>query len=339
MDGFVETPAGPVPRVRTALSFRDKVGTAKTRLGIGRYDYKVVPGLYCVGTPGPEAPVLVTANYKLTFDALRKKLDGLDAWILAADTRGINVWCAAGKGLFSTSEAVRRVQRSRLADVVSHRELILPQLSATGVAAHRVKRGCGFRVVYGPVRAADIPAFIRAGNTADEAMRTVTFTLRERAVLVPVEILLLRKALAAAFLAILVLSGVGPGIFSPDLVLTRGIPALCATLLAILAGTVAVPLLLPKLPWREFWIGGAVAGILAGVLSAWLYHGRLDVCESFSLVLWTGAVASYLAMNFTGSTPYTSPSGVEKEMRRAIPVLTAGGVLAAVLWVAGPFIG
>ena len=339
MDGFVETPAGVVPRVRTQLSFQDTVGTIKTRLGIGRYDYKVVPGLYCVGAPGPEAPVLVTANYKLTFDALRKELGGLDAWILAADTRGINVWCAAGKGLFSTQEVVRRAVKSRLAEVVSHRKLILPQLSATGVAAHQVKRGCGFRVVYGPVRAADIPAFVKAGNVPDEAMRAVTFTLRERVVLVPVEILLLKKFLVLTIVSTLAISGIGPGIFSPGAALTRGVPAVIATLFGILAGAVAVPLLLPRLPWREFWIGGALSGIAAGVLNAFLFSARLGAAESLALVLWAGTVASYLAMNFTGSTPFTSPSGVEKEMRRAIPVQVSGGVLAAVVWLAAPFIG
>jgi hypothetical protein len=283
--------------------------------------------------------VLVTANYKLTFDSLRKELGGIDAWILAADTRGINVWCAAGKGLFSTEEVVRRVLKSRLAEVVSHREIILPQLSATGVAAHKVRKGCGFSVLYGPVRAADIPAFLRAGNAADEGMRTVTFTLRERAVLVPVEILLLKKALAVTLLATLAISGIGPGWFLPDAALARGVPAVCATLTGILAGAVAVPLLLPRLPCREFWIGGALAGILAGVVNAWLFNGRLRIWESPALVIWTGAVGSYLAMNFTGSTPFTSPSGVEKEMRRAIPVQAACGVLAIAAWLAAPFIG
>ncbi|AOY58360.1 hypothetical protein B2D07_07835 [Desulfococcus multivorans] len=335
----METSAGPVPRVETAVSLRDKLGTVKTRLGIGRYNYKVVPGLYCVGTPGPESPVLMTANYKLTFDALRKELGGLDAWILAADTRGINVWCAAGKGLFSTEEVVRRVNRSRLAEIVSHRELILPQLSATGIAAHQVKKICGFKVIYGPIRAADIPAFIQAGKTADQAMRTVTFTFRERAVLTPVEILLLRKALAVVIIATLFLSGFGPGIFSMDAALSRGIPAVCATLFGILAGAVIVPFLLPHFPWREFWISGALAGIVAGVANTWLFNGRLDAWESLSLMLWTGAVGSYLAMNFTGSTPYTSPSGVEKEMRRAIPAQVAAGLIAVAVWFAAPFFG
>ena len=216
--------------------------------------------------------------------------------------------------------------------------MILPQLGATGVAAHKVRKGCGFSVVYGPVHAADIPAFIRAGNVADEAMRTVTFTLRERAVLMPVEILLLKNVLAAAVLATLVLSGIGPGIFSPGAALARGVPAVCATLFAILAGTVIVPLILPRLPWREFWIGGALAGSVFGAVNAFVFAERLGFAESLALVLWTAAIASYLAMNFTGSTPYTSPSGVEKEMRRAIPVQAAGVLLAVVVWLAVPFI-
>jgi hypothetical protein len=52
----------------------------------------------------------------------------------------------------------------------------------------------------------------------------------------------------------------------------------------------------------------------------------------------TVALSSYLAMNFTGSTPYTSPSGVEKEMRRAIPLQTAAAVLGLIIWVVSAFV-
>jgi CO dehydrogenase/acetyl-CoA synthase gamma subunit (corrinoid Fe-S protein) len=74
------------------------------RWGIGRHRYRIEPGLYAVGTPGSDSPVLVTANYKMSFDALRRELGGLDAWILVLETDGINVWCAAGKGTFGTEE-------------------------------------------------------------------------------------------------------------------------------------------------------------------------------------------------------------------------------------------
>ena len=132
---FVQTPAGPVPRIKTDLRWRDHAGTLRARLGINRAQYKIAPGLYCAGTPDDQSPVIVTANYKLTFDAVRKELKSVNAWILVLDTRGINVWCAAGKDLFSTAELIERVQRSDLKKVISHKRLILPQLAATGVAA------------------------------------------------------------------------------------------------------------------------------------------------------------------------------------------------------------
>ena len=144
-------------------------------------------------TPGPDSPVLVSANYKMSFDRLRRELEGIDAWILVLDTKGINVWCAAGKGTFGTEELTARIGRFRLAEVVTHRTLILPQLSAPGVAGHVVKQRTGFRVVYGPVRAADLPAFLKAGNKATPEMRQVRFGFLDRLVLTPMELVALIK--------------------------------------------------------------------------------------------------------------------------------------------------
>jgi len=125
------------------------------RLGYHRFSHLVEPGLYSLGSPSPVSPVFVTANYTLSFDALRTSIKGIDAYILVLDTKGINVWCAAGKGTFGTAEVIGRVQEAELAQVVSHRRLILPQLGAPGVSAHEVQKQTGFRVDYGPVRAAE----------------------------------------------------------------------------------------------------------------------------------------------------------------------------------------
>ena len=81
----------------------------------------------------------MTANYKLSFDAIRKNLSGQNGWILVLDTKGINVWCAAGKGTFGTNELVKRIRLVSLEKIVNHKRLILPQLGAAGVAAHKVK--------------------------------------------------------------------------------------------------------------------------------------------------------------------------------------------------------
>ncbi len=63
--------------------------------------------------------MLVSGNYKLSFDHLRGSLAGRDAWILVLDTHGINVWCAAGKGLFGTDEVVRWVEAVGLSSLVA----------------------------------------------------------------------------------------------------------------------------------------------------------------------------------------------------------------------------
>ncbi|RTZ97801.1 MAG: hypothetical protein DSY90_06190 [Deltaproteobacteria bacterium] len=64
VEDFMETAAGPVPRIRPNLSWTDRVGTVLTRIGIGRDHNTVSPGLYAIGIPGPDDPVLVTSKFK-----------------------------------------------------------------------------------------------------------------------------------------------------------------------------------------------------------------------------------------------------------------------------------
>jgi len=336
---FKDSPCGPVPRVKTQLAGSDHLGTLFARLGIKRDQYKIAPGLYCVGNPDQDSPVLVTANYKLTFDSLRQELTAMDAWLLVLDTRGINVWCAAGKALFSTREVVDRVKQTLLNKVVSHNQLILPQLAATGVSAHQVKKASGFKVIWGPVRAEDIQRFIGAGCHADGAMRKVTFSIWERTVLTPVELSHLPKPTFWVLLTVFFLSGIGTTVFSLHDAWYRGLMAFTAYIAGILAGAVAAPILLPWIPGRAFALKGALTGVVVGLSVVLLFKSGLIWLETMALLLITVAVSSYLAMNFTGSTPFTSPSGVEKEMRRAIPLQAGAVVVALVAWVSAGFVG
>lgn len=334
MDGFLTTAGGPVPRVRTSLSALDWAGTVKARCGL-RYQYKVVPGLYCAGNPTPDSPALVTCNYKLTFDHVRRQLAGVDAWIVVLDTHGINVWCAAGKGSFGTEEAIARVRGCGLDAAAPNAPLILPQMGATGVSAKKLAKATGRTVKFGPLRAQDIPAYLENDFQADEAMRRVTFTLPERALLAPVEFLLLAKPLPVVLVALFLLSGIGSSIFSLTAAWERGLIAMGATLLACLAGGVAAPILLPWLPGRAFSLKGSLVGAVVGVLAA-LWWGQ-PFLGAAAMVLWSSALSSFLCMNFTGSTPYTSPSGVEKEMRRYMPWQLGAVLVAGICWVAAGF--
>lgn len=339
MDGFVRTPVGHVPRIRTRLGLPDHLGSVRARVGIARNQYKVNPGLYCTGSPEAKSPVLVTANYKLSFDALRKTLTGVDAWILVVDTRGINVWCAAGKGTFSEEEVAYQALKTRLAEIVSHRELILPQFAATGVASHKLKNKCGFKGIFGPLRATDLRQFLDGNKQADETMRAVTFTLGERLVLVPVEIALIWKPFILVTLTVFLLAGISPGIYSIDAALARGMTAAGATVTSILAGALATPALLPWIPGRQFWLKGVQTGAVAGLAYLFLFPAGGSLAGDIGLWLWMVASSSYMAMNFTGATPFTSLSGVEREMRRGLPIQISFVLLALVLWLSAPFIG
>ncbi len=337
VEGFIDIPLGPVPRVKTRLVTSDFLGTLTARVGIRRNQYKVAPGLYGVGNPDQDSPVLVTANYKLSFDAVRRELTGIDAWILVVDTRGINVWCAAGKALFGTREVVLRVAQTRLKTVVRHNRLILPQLGATGVSAFQVKKESGFTVLWGPIRARDIRQFLVNGCQADKSMRRLTFPIAERIVLIPVELSHLLKPTLWILPALFVVSGIGADLFAIGDGLRRGLILLSAYIAGIFSGAVGVPVLLPWIPVRTFALKGMLIGLVAGLADAGAFYGSTNWAEKVVLVLIAMVISSFLAMNFTGSTPFTSPSGVEKEMRKAIPMQAAVALIALAAWVGAAF--
>jgi hypothetical protein len=338
VETFMDTPAGQVPVLKASLGWRDRAGTLMVRLGIRRDNYRIAPGLYAIGTPGKNSPVLVTANYKLTVDTLRSHLSSASAWLLVLETLGINVWCAAGKGTFSTAELTGRIQSSRLEQVVSHKKIVLPQLGATGVSGPAIKRQTGFEVAWGPIRAEDITAFLDAGMRATEQMRMVTFSLWERIILIPVELSIVFKYLLWVCLAALILSGFGPGWFDFGQSMSRGAMILAACLSGIVAGCMLTPALLPWLPGREFAVKGAIAGLATVSVPILAVAGRINIIEAAAMAVCAISLSSFLAMNFTGATPFTSPSGVEREMRRAIPFQIVGIAAVLIGWVGAAFV-
>ena len=340
--GLIQTSVGPVPQVSSSLVWADRLGTFKARWGIGRMHYTIEPGLYALGKPDERSPVLVTANYKMSFDKLRESLPGQDMWILVLETKGINVWCASGKGTFGTMELVGRIESSGLNKILSHRELILPQLSGPGVAAHQVKKLSGFKVIYGPIRATDLATFLDNGLKATPAMRLKTFTTWERAELVPMELVGALKGgmiVIPIFFLLALLGRSGEGWTNA---LSHGLFSILAILTAILSGAVLAPLLLPWLPGRAFSIKGFSLGILFAILLlAFRWDDWIMSTSHFETMAWLlliPAVSAYLAMNFTGASTYTSLSGVRKEMRWALPLEMGAGMVGVVFWIGSHFI-
>jgi CO dehydrogenase/acetyl-CoA synthase delta subunit len=339
---FITHNGRQIPKVPTELSWADTFGRWKARWAIGRMKYMVEPGLYAVGNPDADSPVFVSANYKMSFDRLRSHLTGRDGWILVLDTKGINVWCAAGKGTFGTEELLKRIEEARLSEIVRHKTLIVPQLGAVGVSAHKVKRQSGFRVVYGPVRAEDLPAFLDADMQATEPMRRVAFPLKDRAVLIPVELVTGAKYVLLLAACFFLLAGLNPKGYSTALAVSHGAQSVLILLAGFVAAVVFGPILLPWLPGRSFalkglWIG--LATVLLDAVFLGTYTSMLgDRLATAGWVLIIPALASFVVMNFTGASTYTSLSGVKREVKIAVPLQLACAAIGTGLWVAGLFV-
>ena len=281
------------------------------RCGVNRSGHRVEPGLYALGNPTADSPVFVTANYTLSFDALRSSLAGIDGYILVLDTRGINVWCAAGEGTFCTYELVERINEAKLHDVVNHRVVIVPQLGAPSIAAHDVEKRSGFKVEYGPVRAQDLPEYLQTHQATPE-MRLVRFDLSDRLVLIPVELVHTLLPILIAAVVLFFLSGLRSAL---------------AAVAAVLAGVALFPILLPFLPTREFSTKGLILGGIVALPFAATFWGRADTAwwlralGSLSYLLPMSAVTAFLALNFTGATPLTSRTGVRREIFAYIPLM------------------
>jgi NAD-dependent dihydropyrimidine dehydrogenase PreA subunit len=254
------------------------------------FPWPTEPGLRSAGNPGPSSPVLVTGNYDLTVRRLLRALEGVDAWVVVAPSRGINVWCAAAGGHLTSHQVVTALKTSGVEERVEHRRAILPQLAATGVLAREVSRRCGWKLRFGPVYAEDLPRYLAQHEQKGEDMRRVRFGLAER----------LEMAVAWAAPTSAVFAGLAA--------LLR--PAWCLPVIALgWALALAVFLIYERIPGprRQVLAGGAIVLSLSCV---GLAGGGLAALSAAALasVLLTGI----LTYDYAGSTPVEGGSHFEE---------------------------
>ena len=325
-----------VNRVSSEWSRLDYLGSIKCRISNSfRMKYKIEPGLYAVGEPDGNSDVFVSANYKLSFDILRKALNGLSAWILALDTKGINFWCAAGKGTFGTEELVKRINKVKLTNVVNHMRIIVPQLGAVGINADEVRKQTGFKVYFGPVYAKDIKTYLNVGRRKTPEMRKVKFSMLDRLVLTPREIIpAISKFLIFAVIALLFFGIQPTGILFKS-AWVFGEPFLLLGLTSVIAGSFITPVILPFIPFRSFALKGWIAGMLLAMLV--IFSFNLPEQKNFLIfsaeIIFFPMASSYLALQFTGSATFTNMSGVKKELKIALPVYLISTAISIILLV------
>jgi hypothetical protein len=316
-------------RVRSQWTFDDHLGAWRCRWGRFRERYAVPPGLYALSRPNATSPVFVTTSYKLTFDILRRDLDDTDCWIVVLDTGGRDVASAVAGGLLSSEELVARIEITRISEVVEHRVLVLPQLSARAVSAELVLKQTGFVVHFGPVRSADLLPYLAAGLQAAPRMLALRFALRDRLALLPMELGRSLKRSAWFVFAALIYAGLGPGGISLDRVATGVWPLLALGAGSLFAGSVLGPVF-TFTAVRAFFARGWLTG--AAVTAALLHGARLASGMDPFLIggcyLFFPAASAFLSMSFAGSTPFPNEPVGGKPARAASMALAILGAVA-----------
>lgn len=329
IDHEIQAPGGMIKVVSSTVTQKERVMNALVRQGFKRNDYKIQPGLYAIGKPRPESDVFVTANYKLSFDALRQA-EVNNCWVMVLDTHGINVWCAAGKGTFSTIELARMIKKCQLENVINHNRIILPQLGAVGISAYKIKKMTGFEVVYGPVRARDLKRFKENDYTATRDMRTVSFGFADRALLTPLEFMQSLKYSLGVLLVVFIIGLLGSYQVSD---LGALVPHLLVIILTSVLGSVVFPLLFPLLKGRWFTVKALPLTLAWTCLALILANRfRLGFYEGAGLILMGMALVEAHALNFTGATPVASYNETKKETLGVVPYLIAVFVLGLIVY-------
>ncbi|MGD8730508.1 MAG: methyltransferase domain-containing protein [Anaerolineales bacterium] len=244
-------------------------------------------GLYEVGHPGPDSPVLVTGNYLLTVQRLVRAIDGhIDAWLLVVDSDGINVWCGAGGGFLTAERVLSAWRLSALGQRVAHQKLILPELCANGVDGWKIRKQSGWEVHWGPVKAKDIPAYLQSGMKKNDAMRLVSFPLLDR---------LEMMAATLGFYALMILVPIA--IFWPSL--------LGLTTFSLLALSTFYAVTLYWLPGRDGLQKGApLAGIaLLGLLVFTSFGDPIPVQQLFRRAVGLTGLSVFIGAELQGMSP------------------------------------
>ena len=304
----------------------------------------IAPGLYRAGSPTEDSPVVVTANYELTYYTVMRALakDNLDAWVLVCDTNGINVWCAARGIHFLTSDVVEMVHLTQLEKVVNHREIILPQLAAAGMDQKEIRQRTGFRSRYGPVRIQDLNKWLELDKPKPKPreMAAVTFNLRERMEQTVAHIPFLLAALLGLPLAILLgsiflinvitmvlMTSLSPAVYSISISIVL---LIIEILIALYGNAFVLGLVFPILPSKgnSFWrrgLGLAALTLPIAVVLMFILRAHWTEYIVWSIAQFVMAVS--LTMDWSGMTSVSDPKVIEREYPYMINMLKVAIVM------------
>ena len=314
-------------RIRGDWAAADHRAALRCRLGLLNGSSRVPAGLYALGNPGAESPVLLAVSYRISFDLLRRHCAGRDAWIVVADTGTLDPGAARAAGRLGTAEVAQALASSRVAELVTRRELVLPWEVAADIDTARLATHACFRAVKGPRRTRDLPHFLDSGLRLDPSMEEPTFTAGERLAVVPTIFARSLKPFPAFAFAALIYAGLGPEGVSVTRALSGGWQLLLLGFVSLVCGSVLAPLVPPAAPRPPYSVRGWVLGIAATavlVLGTPISAGWSPWLVAAALLFFPGA-AALLAARACSLSPVAGPADVRRERRI---VLVGGAVLS-----------
>lgn len=122
----------------------------------------VTQGIYEIGAPNENSPVLVTTNFSLTYFIVSGEIENsrVPSWLLIMDTEGLSVMTAWAAGKFTGDAVGAFVKKSGIADKIAHRKVIIPGYAAA-IYGDMEEELPGWEIIIGPRDASMIPKFLK----------------------------------------------------------------------------------------------------------------------------------------------------------------------------------
>ena len=122
----------------------------------------VKEGIYEIGNPDENSPVLVTTNFALTYFIVSGEIESskVPAYLLIKDSEGLSVLTAWAAGKFAGDDVGMFVKKCGIADKIKNKDIIIPGYAAA-IAGDIEEELPDWKITIGPREAAHIPAFLK----------------------------------------------------------------------------------------------------------------------------------------------------------------------------------
>lgn len=123
---------------------------------------QVQPGIYEINNPDPDAPLMVTTNFSITYFSVANEVEGSGwkGWLLVTDAEGMSVLTAWAAGKFDAERIAKDVKAFNVEEKINHKKIILPgQVSV--LSGELEEELPGWEILVGPREAVDIGSYLK----------------------------------------------------------------------------------------------------------------------------------------------------------------------------------